>query len=200
MQQKHHTRLFFAAIALTAILISVFGSSIAFAAPASSHHANSGGGVTVNATRAKAASASSHSANLHNLPTIKASSKAASHKALPVLTGLSAATLAQRKAAATHNTHAPRATAIAATQSSTKNGVKIGFQGMADSATICPYFMGCAPPDMAWPQRQITSSRASIPRSRSIIPTGTSLPGQSTRRPFSGYPTHQTTATLLGHS
>ncbi len=46
--------------------------------------------------------------------------------------------------------NAPRAQALASTDTgvSTNTG-RIGFNGMADSATICPYFGGCQPPDMA---------------------------------------------------
>jgi hypothetical protein len=56
--------------------------------------------------------------------------------------------LAGAKTNAAHNQNAPKAQAIADTSVSTSTG-RIGFNGMADSATICPYFGGCQPPDMA---------------------------------------------------
>src|SRR5450759_1236260 len=54
---------------------------------------------------------------------------------------------AAKKAAAT-NKNAPKGGAALSAPGVT-NSVISGFNGMADSATICPYFGGCQPPDMA---------------------------------------------------
>ncbi len=72
-------------------------------------------------------------------------------EAIPFLTGTSPAVYAQRKAAAAHN---KSASISSSGYSSPKAGAytpsaKTRFQGMADSASICPYFGGCQPPDMA---------------------------------------------------
>ncbi len=76
-----------------------------------------------------------------------------SSKALPLLTGISSIVYAQRKAGAVHNPLAPLGkssnSAVPTTQSTLTPITTKSFQGMADSASICPYFGGCQPPDQA---------------------------------------------------
>jgi hypothetical protein len=71
---------------------------------------------------------------------------------LPLLTGHSPAVYAKLKAQAAHNTNAPKAPNMYSQPS--KSGTYTpaanqSFQGMANSASTCPYFGGCQPPDMA---------------------------------------------------
>lgn len=90
--------------------------------------------------------------NMQNVPaeTTQAASKRPT--ALPFLTGVSPATYAQRKAAAAHNPNAPAGNhpfAAPAQNAANTPKASTSFKGMADSASICPYFGGCQPPDMA---------------------------------------------------
>ncbi|MGH2516080.1 MAG: hypothetical protein ACRDHP_10545, partial [Ktedonobacterales bacterium] len=77
-----------------------------------------------------------------------AQASTASHQQMPLRTGRSPALFARAKAAATSNATAPHAAPLTA-PSVPSATPRVGFNGMADSAAICPYFGGCAPPDMA---------------------------------------------------
>lgn len=73
-------------------------------------------------------------------------------EALPLLTGVSPSVYAQHKAGAAHNSKAPKGTRAYSQPGGVRSDTPIAsksFQGMADSASICPYFGGCEPPDMA---------------------------------------------------
>ncbi|MFZ0129047.1 MAG: hypothetical protein WB808_13995 [Candidatus Dormiibacterota bacterium] len=115
---------------------------------------SSAGGAA--AARGSAAVATAHHAgnyavpaltrNIFNLPTVKAGAALrAAPRTLAVRGSLAS------KSRARTGLRAPVATQLLAGASSagagTISGVK--FQGMADSASICPYFGGCQPPDMA---------------------------------------------------
>jgi hypothetical protein len=135
-------------LALAALVVGMFGMNFASAKVNSASQfkvSGHGKAATVHMT-------SLNVVNMQNVPaeTAKAASKPAT--ALPFLTGVSPAVYKQRKAAAAHNSNAPTGNhPFAAPTQNTVNTPKAGktFKGMADSASICPYFGGCQPPDMA---------------------------------------------------
>ena len=151
MQRKHFKGYVFSILVLTALLVSVVSMSGVFAKGASSSHQGtrsaSSSGIAVSATKASTSAVSGHSLNLFSLPKESASRASANHGQMPVRTSPK---LAAAKKAAAHNANAPKAQALASTDTGVStNAGRIGFNGMADSATICPYFGGCQPPDMA---------------------------------------------------
>ena len=104
----------------------------------------SGGSAVATARHASTYTASAVTRNIFSLPTVKAG---APLKSAP-------RTVAPRGALRSKSQSRAGVKAPAATQllggspaSPTTSGTK--FQGMADSASICPYFGGCQPPDMA---------------------------------------------------
>ncbi|HEV7127822.1 MAG TPA: hypothetical protein VGN32_10315 [Ktedonobacterales bacterium] len=129
---------------IMALVMSSVGAGSAFAHPAAA------ASIPVSAHAAGSQTIASHTANISALPTATASQLAVGRRQLPAMTGRSASAFAAAKANATHNKNAPNvrptATPVASAPASSATG---GFQGMADSATICPYFGGCQPPDMA---------------------------------------------------
>lgn len=131
-----------ALLALAAVLLSAFAPGTASAKGV--RRAVTASAITTSAQRVSAPSVAGQSMNLYSLPT-ESSAPARSHHALPILVSPE---LAQAKQTAAHNPHAPVG------GSPLSNGASAppaptGFNGMADSATICPYFGGCQPPDMA---------------------------------------------------
>jgi hypothetical protein len=150
MQKKH--RLFLSSfLVLAALLVSMVSAGFAFA---KGQNQNVGqASPVISAKSATAKLVAMHTVNMRGSPA--ESPKSASHyTALPFLTGVSPSVYAQRKAAAAHTKNAPVLTdANAPTHSSSSDPntppTKTSFQGMADSASICPYFGGCQPPDMA---------------------------------------------------
>lgn len=151
MQRKHFKGYVFSLIALTVLLVSLISMGAVFAKGASSSHqgrrAASTSGVTVSATRGSTSAVSARTVDLFSLPKESTSTVSANHGQIPVRTSPN---LAAAKKVAAHNANAPKAQPLASTGTgvSTTTG-RIGFRGMADSATICPYFGGCQPPDMA---------------------------------------------------
>ena len=142
MQKKYRVS-FISFLAVAALLLGAFGASFA-SAQGQSHSA-----AQVSPTSAKSATANvvaQHTVNMSQVP--GESSKAASSpvRLLPLLGQRS-------KASAAQNQNAPHFTGLAPTASDSTSPntppVITKFQGMADSATICPYFNGCQPPDMA---------------------------------------------------
>ncbi|HEU5374952.1 MAG TPA: hypothetical protein VFV38_05910, partial [Ktedonobacteraceae bacterium] len=88
--------------------------------------------------------------NLYTLPQENTGAATASSPVAPFLTGRSTGTFTRAKKAAAQNESAPRGQT--STNSAGQAGGEIrGFEGMADSAQICPFFgqAGCSPPDMA---------------------------------------------------
>ena len=125
-----------------AALLSIFASGAVFAKSAN-HSVKASSSVTVSAQKGTAQTVTGRSFNVRTLP--KEGVKAAtSHQSHPILVSPK---LASAKANAAHNKNAPQG-GTALSDPNTKSGT-FGFQGMADSATICPYFGGCQPPDMA---------------------------------------------------
>ena len=125
-----------------AALFSIFASGAVFANNAN-HSNKASGSVTVSSTKANAPAATVHTVNVHSLP-VETSKPATNHA--NSLFFSSSKYAAAKKAAAT-NKNAPGGKSATA-DSLSKTSI-FGFNGMADSATICPYFGGCQPPDMA---------------------------------------------------
>ena len=150
MQRKHLKGYVFSLLALTALLASMIGMGAVFAKGSNSQSKSAAStGVTVSSTKGTTSAVSGSTLNVFSLPKETASSAITKHVQMPIRTSPK---LAQAKTTAAHNKNAPRAQALAST--STNSGVsttsgRIGFNGMANSATICPYFGGCQPPDMA---------------------------------------------------
>ncbi|MBA2288657.1 MAG: hypothetical protein H0W02_24540 [Ktedonobacteraceae bacterium] len=151
MQKKRTKIAFSTLIALIVLLVGVFVVSPTFAAKHQATQKNSGGAFKLSATKGPSVASSAHTANLYSLP------KAATHSAktgrgkLPFL-AIHPGKYAQAKAVAKHNKNAPTAKASLQASSASPAAARsktAGFPGMADSATICPYFGGCQPPDMA---------------------------------------------------
>jgi len=68
---------------------------------------------------------------------------------MPILAGVDPHTYAIRKAFAARDPFAPRDLAGSDASALITPAASPKFKGMADSASICPYFGGCQPPDMA---------------------------------------------------
>ena len=136
-----------ATIILAILLVTIFAVVPAFAAsPLGARNYSGSGGYKVSATKGASPRFTTHSANIYTLPKETASSKLVSNPHKLVLR--TSPKLAQAKAAASHNKNAPvNRSELAVTASKTSASNR--FKGMADSATICPYFGGCQPPDMA---------------------------------------------------
>lgn len=129
-------------LAISALLVSAFAAGPAFA------KANSpkAGGTSVTATKVKAPTAIGQTRNLNTMKTATGlRTRATSRHQMPLLMSPKAA-----QAKKTSNRKAPTAQAVNFPAIAAPNAAgSSGFQGMADSATICPFFGGCQPPDMA---------------------------------------------------
>jgi hypothetical protein len=99
---------------------------------------------------ATAAVVAMHVIDMSAVPAEKPRSSSHRPVALPLRTGVSPAVYAQRKAAAAHSqTRVDHSTYPVPTGGTYTPTASKKFQGMSDSASICPYFGGCQPPDMA---------------------------------------------------
>lgn len=130
-----------ALLALAAMLLSALAPGTAAAQGVRS--STKAAAITTSAHRVSAPSVAGQSFNLYSLPTAN-SAPARSHQALPILVSPK---LAQAKQTAAHNLNAPVGSPLS--DGASAPPPPTGFNGMADSATICPYFGGCQPPDMA---------------------------------------------------
>lgn len=126
-------------LALAAVL-SIFASGAVFA---KNSIKASGGGPTFSVKKGTAPAGAEHTVNVHSLPA-ETNKPAVNHSQTLFFSGPN---YAAAKKSAGSNKHAPVGKG-AAVDSTTKTGI-FGFNGMADSASICPYFGGCQPPDMA---------------------------------------------------
>jgi hypothetical protein len=136
-------------IALLIVLASMLGANFVFAKGQHSSAANTD--ITSSAKPATARMMSMHTVNMRNVPKAIAKSSHGHPRIIPLRTGVSPAIYAQHKAAAAHNRNAPVATQLdSATPGARVNTPTVikSFQGMADSASICPP-SGCEPPDQA---------------------------------------------------
>jgi hypothetical protein len=146
----HFKGFVFSSLALLALIASVIGVTLTRAdnhSPVLAHT-----GLATGARSASAALVAMHSVNMQSVPA--ETTRSASHRtrAMPLLTGTSAAVHAQRKAAAASNKNAPVGKHAYAPLKGAKTntpGAITAFQGMSDSASTCPYFGGCQPPDQA---------------------------------------------------
>jgi len=149
VHRRHIPGYGFSILVMAALLITVFSANSAFAQSASQQSGSSK--ITLHATKGATHASSGSTVNVFKLPKETASSAAAkssaTHPFIPVRTSPH---LAAAKAAAAHETNAPKARALTSPPTGAgSNSSSVGFNGMADSATICPYFGGCQPPDMA---------------------------------------------------
>lgn len=133
--------------AIATMLVSAFVAGPAFAQGTSKSGAAAN--ISASAKKVHSPTATSHTTNLHQLPTVSTArhTQATSRRReTPLLLSPKLA-----KAKQDTNRKAPKAQAVSlpASVSSAKAAGTAGFQGMADSATICPFFGGCEPPDMA---------------------------------------------------
>jgi hypothetical protein len=144
--RKQFTGSVFTILALAAVLVSIFGASFAFAKGQSQADAHAR--LATSSQRAIAPMVSKHTVDMRGVPAESVSSAKLPVRTMPRLTGVSSAVYAQRKAAALHNKNAPVNANPAQTTPNTPTTLA-KFKGMADSASICPYFGGCQPPDQA---------------------------------------------------
>jgi hypothetical protein len=145
MQKKYRLYLF-SSLLVAALVVGAFGASFAFAQGTGQKAATK----KQPSISAKAVTSKMVTMQVVNMAAIKAETpKAASHHtALPFLTTV-------KKQSASNIKNAPRLTqaySMSATLSPSAPNTPPAmtkFQGMANSASICPYFGGCQPPDMA---------------------------------------------------
>ncbi len=148
--RKHVKGFVFSSLTLIALIASVIGVTLTWANSHSPLISRSS--LATGARSASAAQVAMYSVNMQSVPSEPA--RPANHRstALPLHTGTSAAVYAQRKAAAASNKHAPVGKQAYANVKGAKTntpGAVTSFQGMSDSASTCPYFGGCEPPDQA---------------------------------------------------
>ena len=147
--QKRFKIYAFSLLALVTLLTVAFSASFVFA---NGHAAGLPNGKLAGSGKpVSAPMVSMHVVNMSNVPAVTPKSSSLHQKAMPFLTGVSATVYAQRKAAAAHNTKTPVGQHVYSNPIKGANTpiASTSFQGMADSASICPYFGGCQPPDMA---------------------------------------------------
>lgn len=140
----------FTFLALATVLAGMSAASFVFAKGASSS-VSSPQQLSASGKSAVAHLVAMHVVDMHNVPAETPGSASQHPVVLPLLTGMSQAVYAQRKATAAHAQNAPVGNYPYATPSGgsvyTPSATK-KFQGMADSTSICPPF-GCQPPDQA---------------------------------------------------
>lgn len=186
--RKQYKGYIFTFFTLAALLVGALGMGFVFA-----KGQGQGASLKVSGTGkpATAKMVAMHVVNMQNVPGETATSS--SHRAalLPLRTGVSPAVYAQRKTAAAHNSHVrtEHKTYATPTGGAYTPIASKKFQGMADSASICPYFGGCQPPDMAlatstgWVLQGVNTSFAVY------SPTGTLQTGwPKTAQSFFGVP------------
>ncbi len=173
--QKKYTLYLLSFLVLASLIAGIFGANFAFA---KQQHASS--------TQAKQALGSAISSNtgvphVVNMRNVQAATAKQLHQQQPLLPLYPGGSTkyATIKAGAAHNAGAPVvAHPFPATSGVTQNTPPAitAFPGMADSATICPYFGGCQPPDMAiatsnqWVLQHVNDSVAVYNTSGSIQP------------------------------
>ncbi len=145
MQKKHRLYLF-SSLLVVALVVGAFGASFAFAQGAG-QKAAAKNKPTISAKAVSSKMVTMHVVNMANnkAETPKAASH---HTAMPFLTTVKKLPSAQIKNAP-RLTHAYSTPGTLSPSAPNTPPAMTTFQGMADSATICPYFGGCQPPDMA---------------------------------------------------
>jgi len=149
--RRHFKGYLFMFVALTTVVVAILGAGFASANEHSQKAAHTG--ISGSGKKASAKMVSMHVIDMQKVAV--ETSAPANHRSagLPLLTGVSSAVYAQRKTDAAHNHAAPvggsHSFVSPSTQSTLTPTKTKSFQGMADSASICPYFGGCQPPDQA---------------------------------------------------
>lgn len=141
-------------LTLFLLLINLMGSLPAFAAsPPAQKQAGQG---SVGGKAATVRAVSQHTVVMSDVPPATPQQVASARQHVLPQPGFNAAQRDRLKAFARANPNAPRGThPQSAPRSSGARvhpftpGTTTSFQGMADSASTCPFFGGCAPPDMA---------------------------------------------------
>lgn len=172
--QKKHRVYFFTILAIAALIVGAFGANFAFAKGAGSAKATRSLGNAISSNAGMP-----HVVNMSNVPQATAKQINQKQPLLPLYPGGSAK-YATLKAGAAHNSGAPVVAhpmpATSPTNSSFTPPAIANFDGMADSKTICPYFGGCQPPDMAvaasnqWVLQHVNTSVAVYSTSGAIQP------------------------------
>ena len=177
MHKKYHLSLF-SFLACVSLIASIAGTTVAFAQQHGSHSSASHAvGKAFNTENIIP-----HVVNMQNVPAERAAQVHQQPSVLPLRYPGGQAKFAALKAGAAHNGAAPVMKqpfpASASSQvSPTTPPALANFPGMANSATICPYFGGCQPPDMAiaassqWVLQSVNTSFAVY------TPSGTIQPG-----------------------
>lgn len=150
----HHRKIFPGLLALlltfSLLLGYALGTNRTFAQVPGTHTVSA---ETLPATAQRAAThlVSGRLQNLYDLPQeTSGTATTSSARQVPFFSGRGASAFAQTKKAAAQNNNAPQG--LEQAQVAAQHGQTIqGFNGMADSARICPFFgqAGCSPPDMA---------------------------------------------------
>ena len=145
--QKKHRVYFFSILAIVALIVGAFGANFAFAKGAGNAQAKHSYGTAISSNAGMP-----HVVNMSNVPPATSKQIHQKQPMLPLYPG-GAAKYATLKAGAAHNPGAPKVAhpmpATSPANSTTTPPAIANFDGMADSKTICPYFGGCQPPDMA---------------------------------------------------
>ena len=136
---------------LATMMIGAFSASVVFAR-ADNTSATQANSSTMSAIPASAPLVSMHTVDMSRVPAASPGLLKHGLKEQPLLTGISPAIYAERKAAAAHDPAAP-ANAHSYTASSSiplaSPTLLTSFNGQEDSASTCPYWGGCEHPDMA---------------------------------------------------
>jgi hypothetical protein len=149
MQKKQKFYLF-SSLALTMLIVGIFGANFAFAKQ--QHVSSAKASNVVLGTPFNTGIVKPHVINMSKVPAATAKQVQQKQRLMPFLYPGGQAKYATLKVGAAHNSGAP---SVAHPFTATSNASPTtpptlqNFNGMADSATICPYFGGCQPPDMA---------------------------------------------------
>ncbi|HLJ35225.1 MAG TPA: hypothetical protein VKU38_16345, partial [Ktedonobacteraceae bacterium] len=149
MQKKYRMYLF-SFLVLAALIASVF--SVGFASAKQQHVSSAKAGNIVLGTPFNTGVVKPHVVNMSKIPAATPKQVSQKQRLIPFRYPGGQAKYAALKAAAAHNPGAPAVahpfSSMGSVSPNTPPTLK-SFNGMADSATICPYFGGCQPPDMA---------------------------------------------------
>ena len=142
--QKKYRIYFLPFLAIAALFIGMFSASFAFAKGQNNHIAHAPSAVSANSATSNVVA--QYTVNMHNVPAESPGAMTHSPGLMPLLHNVN-------KSGAALNKNAPHFQGFPATSSDSVNPntppTTSKFLGMADSGSICPFFGGCQPPDMA---------------------------------------------------
>ena len=148
MQKKYKLYLF-TSLTLAALIASIF--SVSFASAKQQHVSNAKAGNIVLGTPFNTGIVKPHVVNMSKVPAATPKQVNQKQRLIPFRYPGGQAKYAALKAAAAHNAGAPSVahpfSSMGNVSPNTPPTLK-SFNGMANSATTCPYFGGCQPPDM----------------------------------------------------